>query len=366
MGYVLQNIDNIDVASNEIFNRFTLNRQFKKLLENDLRLEELKFSIADGKIRPFVKGTLYKKNDLIWYITESVRSKHKELFLLRSAINDNDHEPAMKIVDNDITFEDSGWIDMFEFYTLLNNNYESHIDAEIINKLNTDHQYTSTYHKYGKIDETELSTKILLTDLSNIDHDRQFVQFPYETVFLEENHIIQNGFYRKWDCGLIEYSLVFKLGYTGEKYKIGQNEFDEVRCNTLVLTNPDEYLAESDQTIFEVSSDTSNPNLDYILINNTVETNHHKFVNTYSSKIEFPVPFVDSNYMIFTSDTRNDEYNIDEQSIDAGKNTLTFTNRELTSITPVYITYNLENPDNLYKNGLVVNNFTCSIIGRWK
>jgi hypothetical protein len=59
---------------------------------------------------------------------------------------------------------------------------------------------------------------------------------------LEPDNTIVNGYYRKWDCGLIEYDIIFKLGYTGNKVEHNGFYFDEVKCNTVELSDSRYYM----------------------------------------------------------------------------------------------------------------------------
>lgn len=364
MAYVLKNIENVKISSNEIFNRFTLNRNFEKLLQNDKDLERLKFDIVSGRIRPFVEGAGYEKNDLIWYICKSPLSGKRELFLLRSTISDNIHTPEMKIIDGQITFEDSGWLDVLDLYTILNNNFNGHIDSYIVNRLNTEHQFDSRYHRYGTLRESNLSSEILLTDISNIDKNRKTLHFPYMTGFMEENETILNGQYRIWDCGILEYNVLFRLGYRGDKFDLNGNQIDVVTCNDLQLSNYAYYGGEDGQNIFnrtDISSES-----DYVFINDRIEVNHDDFVNSYSSTIRFPVPFMDTNYMAFSSVGRIEEHDMDAATIDEGRNSLTFANKYAESIVPVYIAFQNAEMKNAYRAGLVQNSFQCQFVGRWR
>lgn len=351
MAYVLDNIDNVKVSSNEVFNRFTLNRNFEKLLQNDKDLEKLKFDIVSGRIRPFVEGTSYGKNELVWYICESPLSRMHELFLLRSTISDNIHTPELKIIDGQITFEDSGWLDVLDLYTLLNNNFQGHVDSYIVNRLNTEHQFDSRYHRYGKMSEENLSSEVLLADIGNIDRDRRYLHFPYMTGFMQEDDTILNGYYRIWDCGVLEYNILFRLGYRGDKFSLNGNELDVVTCNDLTLSDYAYYSGDDGQNIFN-RTDISSEN-DYVFVNDRIEVNHDDFVNSYSSMITFPIPFMDTNYMVFSSVARIEEHDMDTATIDEGQNALTFANKLEGGITPLYIVFQNKDMQNAYRAGLV-------------
>jgi hypothetical protein len=90
------------------------------------------------------------------------------------------------------------------------------------------------------------------------------------------------------------------LGFTGNKIERNGIYYDEVKCNNIDLSSSDYFMEENDAKIFNISSD-SEP----IFINNVVEINHNEYINTYSSQINFPIPFINENYMIFGSQFRN-------------------------------------------------------------
>ena len=118
-------------------------------------------------------------------------------------------------------------------------------------------------------------------------------------------------------------------------------------------------MEQEDAKIFSLSSKMSD---EYIYINGIAETNHNEYINTYSSKINFPIHFIDDNYMIFGSQFRNYCQDINNEMIGYNDNSLTYTNKFKDSIEPIYITYT---KDQYTKSALVLNNFHCQIIGRW-
>jgi hypothetical protein len=80
-----------------------------------------------------------------------------------------------------------------------------------------------------------ISDKLMKTDLSNRNLNRRNFQFPYVTGFLPEttnDNVILNGHYRLYDCGLIEYDIVYRFGYVGRE-KVDGYEMDVLQCNNL-------------------------------------------------------------------------------------------------------------------------------------
>ena len=78
MDYVLDKNFEIRNSSNEVLNRYTVNRHFSKLLENDKRLNDLYETVvnAGSGIRQFVEGTAYKKGELIWIVLDIPNKKN--------------------------------------------------------------------------------------------------------------------------------------------------------------------------------------------------------------------------------------------------------------------------------------------------
>lgn len=359
MNNIIEHKNNIINSSNEVLNQFTINKNLEKLYQNDLKLSNEKEKIYSNGINSYIQNYAYKKNDIVWFKTKSPITNRNEIFILRSIISDNIHIPEPKVTEKGIiSFEDSGWVDCQDFVTCVQNDLSSYIKIEYTEKIAIDHQNSEKYHKYGRISEENFPNILLKKDLSNIDVKRRYFHFPYETVILEKDNVILGGQYRKWDCGLIEYDIIFRLGYTGNKIEKNGIYYDEVKCNNIDLSSNNYFMEEKDAKIFNISSD-----IEPIFINNTAETNHNEYINTYSSQINFPVPFINENYMIFGSQFRNYCQDIENRTIGHNSNSLTYTNRTKNSICPIYITYT---KDIYTKSAVIFNNFHCQIIGRWK
>ena len=85
----------------------------------------------------------------------------------------------------------------------------------------------------------DLDKHILRRDFSNIDSLRDENIYPYRTVDFSNNdkslsNVILHGYYREYPNKLVEYDIIFRVGYNGtETY--GGEEFDNIQCNNLVL-----------------------------------------------------------------------------------------------------------------------------------
>lgn len=87
------------------------------------------------------------------------------------------------------------------------------------------HSSDTSVHPHGRISygglkaSTDISRKLANTELSNLDPNREKNFFPYQTVYLKttDTSPIVTGVCRRYDNGLMEYELVFRLGYAGTK-----------------------------------------------------------------------------------------------------------------------------------------------------
>jgi len=363
---------NIAVAPNELYIHYTINRNLEKLLANDNTLIEKlnKYSIGDlGGIQPYRKDYVYDKGDIIVFVDKD-GTKVKNVYLLESLVDNNDLEPEYDIVNGFVSdFTKSNWKNLNEFYSIYNSddetiNLSNFLEYAISSNFHLSHEIDEKYHRFGEINENTIDEKLLKKDFSNVDDYRKRNFFSYETKKVEADNF--SGFYKKWGNGVLEYDLTYCLG---ENLKVEKTinvdgsivTTNYMNVNSLIplssdeFNNDDYFMSEDDYLIFNKNGSTTKYN-----INGIAQTNTTGQVNTYHGTIIFPIPFVDTNYMIFTSGrTRN------EIGQTQSPNTMTFTNRKKESITAVYVipNYSGENIENV----LLRNNvFQCQIIGRWK
>lgn len=286
MNYVVKNIENVNNSSNEVITRHTINRNFEKLLKNDIALSELANSTDSNKIgiKGWQEGMSYNLGDIVWFTEEN------RIFLLRSNIQNNDNRPQRTLYNKKLSFEPSGWRDMYEFGTLVNDIEVQDISIssdndivkyvlETFNKnIESYHVLDYSKHKYGELtDEKEqVDGKLLLKDLSNVDTARKTNFYPYETVNLKPDNTIMNGFYRKWDNGILEYDVIFRLGYYGEKTTINGTEYMVLSANVLSVQDDSIFLNEESEDIFRNSGDET------IQINDTYQVNMNTTCNVFS------------------------------------------------------------------------------------
>lgn len=373
--FILDNTMHIANSSNELLNRHTINRNFKKLLENDLKLNMLYDAVIQNKvnIQEYTVGKTYNKGQLVWYACKNMYNDEWSLYLLESLRNNNNNEPKLIYNENnEVSFIESGWKDKNEYTTIIENGLSTMVVHDFVSKIDTYHEYDTNYHKFSKLtgDKAYNDTKLLLADMSNIDTKRSYNYFPYETVSLKSDNVIVRGFYRKWDNGLLEYDILFKLASVGIQNIDGAN-YEILSCNTLTI--PDEDIEQNKQYFSDLSAqqiflnkDTNTDNDNDIRLEYTIQKNRNDYVNTYSATLIFPESFYDTNYMIFQSDIRCQERNTSTQTIDAGSNTMTYTNKKKNSIIALYVMFPDNQQYNARRNGLITNTFHCQIIGRWK
>ena len=362
---------NIKVSANEIFDRYTLNRNFLKLFKNDQQiLDLLKLAGQDlFALRSYYRGHTYQRGDFCLFTT-----KYKDdilVFILQCLIDNNTNYPEFKIVNYDVSFEDSGWLIKNSVSIFLNHTITTYINSIYKKKLLVLHDYNLSYHKYGEIpDMPALNTKVLKKDFSNIKEDRETNFYPHETIALQSDDVIVSGWYRRWDNGLLEYDIIYKLAYSKMSEEVGV-EYSVLKCNDLTILDSDEnpedttynennkyFASDEDKIMFKLKSSKQS------MIENTIQTNRVPWMNVYSATIEFPVLFKDINYMIFDSSITNQERNTDLPTIDSGTNKVVYVNKCRKSITPMYIMNDLiKDPT---KAGLLLNTFHCKIVGRWK
>lgn len=366
----------IDVASNEFFLRATINRNLEKLLKNDILLASKIEEYGTGSefsIECWKYSRIYNKGDAVVYIEfNSNKTEILNLYLLRCIRDNNTEEPSYEIVDNFIReFKKSGWEDTNPLFALYNStdkkiNLSTFIDYSISNKFYLSHEADIEYHKFGELSSTaELSSKILLNDMSNIADNHIGPKFAYEVFLINENNLCGVG--KKWGNGVIEYDLTFSLNGTSHIEKeISENGeiIDKIfyKVNSFVplsndlINNDDYFLSAADYNIFTIKGNKA-----IYEVNGIEQANVSHVVNTYHGSIVFPIPFIDTNYMIYVS---NSTKNMSGKS--QSPNTITFANRQKESITAIYVIPNYSNLDKIEEVLLENNLFQCQIIGKWK
>lgn len=354
-------------TTNQLINQFAYNKSLIDLFNNDLYLQELFDSIYNGEqkgIQAYNKNTIYKKGELIWYKADNWQGV-PTLYLLESVIDENHNVPKLTFEDNQYTFEKSGWKDKNEYNTFLNSDVKAYV-AMLFNKnIDALHGFDTNYHRFGKLETNDdANAKIMANNVLNVDPGRKQVFYPTQTLPLEQDNAIIMGQCRKWDNGLLEYDIVFKLGCDGSTTYIRGAQYEVVECNNLSIDGESDslkyFMSEDDCTMFN----TTGSNV--AIIEDMAQTNKTGYCDSYSAKLHFPIEFVDQNYMIFGSGVRSVERDTGKQSIDCNLNTITYINKTKKSVDAVYVVAPSINAKKGSQNGLVSNCFHCQVVGKWK
>lgn len=382
----VKNTSELDVGSNEYATKYSLNRILLKLLENDQLLQELYSDIFAGfSIYEYEENEEYQFNDLVWFLDSD-----KDLHILRCYKSKT--SANLSLWRKGQSFESYGWKDLNpNVDVLVDFGLEAKIKSFLAKKFN-EHAMDQTLHPHGRISygglkaSTDISRKIAKVDLSNLDPNRDKNFFPYWTTYLKtssESPII-NGICRRYDNGLMEYEITFRLGYAGIKVVdpdygtsaqiIETNQLDL----TLSRSDKDYFNASSDQSIFMLSGD---PGI-VATIGDTRQTNRNDYVNVYSAKLDFAEAAMvgtttstsfksADSYMVFAGDVTCQIRDMATGDLCIGSNQMVFCQKEVGSVTALLVTYpGLVNTGkdeyNARNGGLASNSFTCKIIGRWK
>lgn len=287
----------IGVSPSELVVKQSLTRNFQKALDNDSVLRDKLVSI-DKQINSYTKFNTYKRGDLVYFKTSDDSIK---LYLLKSKIDNNTFEPT---IENGIVKADDHWqiydtdkeFAVDDIVELSASNYKAEF-----NKVHEKDTALSA-HTYGKINDIN-DLKILDSTLLNIDQKRVKFLYPYNVRKLTNDNVIQHGYYRKWQNGVIEYDIIFKVGKIGTDSETG---FDIIKANNLTILDRNYnnlYFSEKDNNgNFSEFNKIGDQN---ILVDNVYQQNLLKTMNVFYGEIIFPQPFKDLNYMIFNSNVKN-------------------------------------------------------------
>ena len=407
---IVKNYEGNSIAGNELLTNIVLNRIFGKLVENDTVLANKIASVRSGayRILPWVPGKTYNKNDLVWFIDcylppgketayqeeydgyiavseTGELSQHKleelkdkyftvTLYLLRCLKNGNNKQPVRTIVDMIPVFDATDWKNEYPSGSIYTDYFAEFTADNIMKRLNEAHQATSK-HPLGELKSfSDIKEKVLLKDMSNIDSNRKKIFFPNESFAVQETKSILAGSCRKWDCGLLEYDLTFKLG--DSEYEYGTYNIDgtvkvseELDANYLNLAksafavgsdmeydNRKYYLNDSDSDIFKLEDEGITVSEGGI-IQHRIDSR----INSFYGKLDFQIPFKDTNYSIFP-------VNIPSVADATGQivkneNVMVFVSKARKSVVAMLVIPNYNQSD--YKV-LGRNLFRCRITGRWK
>ena len=428
---IIKHVDDVSVSSNELNLAHVVNRNFLKLLDNDRRILELTGKVRNGLYRllPWNRERTYQKNDFVWFVetyvppqnltkynegwternvlgedvtfvglkelsrlaelaggwTDELKAQREKveqrcmtttLFLLRSLKNNNTTRPKLEHINLIPQFDVSGWHNENPFGSIYTDHFPEFLRRLLVAKMQEIHEGNPRYHKFGTLSSyAELNRKVLRTDLKNIDPDRPGFHFPGHTYTIGETNTILGGQCRRWDCGLLEYTIEFKLG-TDEEVVDSYNDdgsirrLDQIDVNYLNLRqrvvmsddnynydNSDYYLDDDDATIFKIpDGDTSG-------VNDILQVNVDKRINTLQGTIRFPEPFIDTNYAIFCQTPPCVCLPSLRTAVEQNVNQMVFTSKSRQSIVALLIIPTYEGDE---AKLLCLNRFRIQVTGRWK
>lgn len=358
---IIQNVENVKVSENEYLVKYTFWRNLRKLIENDVNLNNYYNRISENlSLEMYIDGKVYKYGEKVWYICKS-----KDMAVIIQSIADNNStNPEAGGKD----FESNGWLTLSMDVNIY--------DTDILKRMETDIykfilKHEKEMHPFGQLIDSNINEKFMRTDLSNRNKKRETFQFPYITGFLptdKEGSII-NGFYRQYDNGLLEYDIIYRFGYNGKIYKDGF-QYDQILCNNVQFSKSGSdsryFYNEDSASIFNHKNDNQN---NFSVIGDTIQQNRNDFVNVYFAQINFPVSFEDDKYIVMQSNPMsNSMIDGDKNIVKQCQNAITFGKKTSKSITAILITY----PDSQWTNvgfnssngGLARNSFRCKLIGK--
>lgn len=136
---------------------------------------------------------------------------------------------------------------------------------------------------------------------------------------------------RKWDNGLLEYDLTFRLGYVSSDIA-GK---DLISANNLIVPHRNNnylyFKDDSDYAMFNKGGEG------YVVTSSSKQVNLNSYMNAYTGTIKFPEPFRDLNYMVFTTNVKNIEteaYSLKSESITEHDKRLIIKDRRITGVAP--------------------------------
>ena len=398
---IVRHTKNLDVASNEYATKYSAQRIFNKLLENDHRLESFYNKVfGNAQIYQYQYGTDYKYNDLVWFI-----DKNRDLSILRfnrTSIKSLDSKwqnlnqwSRHAYVNGALSYiapTQYGWTDLNPEIDILKDFGLDKAITTFLTRKFKQHTDDPAMHPYGKLSysgglTTDIDRKLARSDLANINPHRESIFFPYHTFYLDpkKDDPIMSGSCRRYDNGLLEYDLVFRLGYAGnqlvdQEYNIYS---DVISANILDLgkNNMDEshYLTFGDAAIMM----PKNVEISESEIGETIQRNRNDYVNVYSAYIDFAaavtknvygldVEFKDADsYMIFSSDIVCQDNDADTGAMQVNPNQICFCQKTKSSFCAFLVTYGklskVAKPGyNAAKGGLQSNSFHCKLVGRYR
>ena len=336
---------NVDVAPNEYVLKYSYNRNFLKLCKNDEYLAS-QLSAEPGKfhVETYNKKKTYRKDEYVFY---KLKKDAQQFYLLQSLQNANMHKPLATIDDNgNIAIVNGEW------WKIVGIPYDAEskskspkgiADEYVLQKKNifrSQHEQSDDLHPTRELGFSK--STVLFKNLTNIDSQQSSFMYPSHIEMLHNDDTIQHGYLRKWENGLLEYDIVFKVGVVG-KTEYGQDlisannqRFFNRNTNNLYFKEPEDFA------IFAQGG------TDSVVTDDSKQVNLNRNLNAYVGNIQFPEPFKDTNYMIFTTNIKNvdiESPNVTLKDIEVFDNRLCITGLEIDGYKPeAQFKYPLEIP----------------------
>lgn len=317
----------IDVAPNEYVTKYSFNRNFEKLLSNDFYLyskygagrreEDISEVSTLARAQTYNAHKTYDEGEYVFY---KISKSDTKFYILRSNAIANTHKPTVRksLLTGDLHVVNS------DYWTILgitsekgNSRAKDEADAYLVEKKSSfqqSHEMNTevlSAHPPGQL-SMQKSSKAFLT-LENIEEDRKSFFYPSYLQSFVADSTVYSGYMRKWDNGLLEYDVIFRLGYISSD----SDGVDVLCANNVAVSRRNNsfmyFKSGEDYNIFNRGGDG------YAVTNTSRQLNLNTQMNAYAGKIRFIEPFKDLNYMVFTSNYKQVEleaYNIKNNAIE--------------------------------------------------
>lgn len=290
----------IDVSPNEYVTKFSINRNFIKLIENDIDIaKQISSGGSSDTVQSFVSGKTYSKGAYVFYKTSP---ESQSLYLLECQKTTSKPPATTQNTANEtIVINSDDWKIVGIPSTIDRNPVDVALEyvQTVTSSFLSSHQDNEELSAHPTKELGLSNSTIAFTTLENIAEDRDTMFYPNTLKSLTPDNTIVGGYMRKWDSGLLEYDLIFRVGYFGDNTDAGQQILSaniltatQANYNGLYFKNRD------DLRIFAQGDDY------YVIADETKQVNLNTNVNSYYGQITFPEEFKDLNYMCFASNVK--------------------------------------------------------------
>lgn len=238
--------------------------------------------------------------------------------MLCSVIKDNVYVPltSYDVVSNIVVVNDEHWAiaGLNDGISANPKDYATEYIAQSTQHFLSAHQLNLDLSAHPTKELGVDKSTVLFTSLDNIGDDRSMFFYPSHVQTLNPDNSIVAGYMRKWDDGMLEYDILFRVGYGGEKTDTG---LDIVSANNLEV-----YHRNYNNLYFRDNADFgifNNGAGHFAALNGMKQVNLNAGMNAYYAEVKFPQEFKDLNYMVFTSNVKNvdvESYNLKNNALD--------------------------------------------------